>query len=118
MAIFLRKSWGCNDAVITLQSGSTIAQATNEPRNGRYDPWYVKAGVSMTPVQSLELRVLATTWDDACQRFRWLGMMNTPTDPVARLEQTFQYEKARTEMLVAEHRLLEFQASLVRMHHE
>ena len=66
----------------------------------------------MTDAQALELRALAGTYEQTYQLFQALGLMNTATDPVARADQTFHYEKARAEMLVAERRLREFQMAL------
>lgn len=49
-----------------------------------------------------EVTQLGIAAQDARDRFAILGMENTQTDPVRRVEQTARYEKARTEMCAAE----------------
>jgi hypothetical protein len=48
-----------------------------------------------------EVAVLAEDYDAKSQRFRYMQMSNTATDPEARRQQTIDYHVAEAEMLEA-----------------
>jgi hypothetical protein len=66
----------------------------------------------MNEQQKAEIERLAGIVHAKQQRWRWLGMCNTPTDPDAARQQTVEYRLAETEWLVAESDLWRAQAQL------